>query len=89
MDSFLPFPQDEIDPLRFVASAFALGIPAMYLGRFVERTVGKKGMLTRIGVNAVVLYVVYALVPWSVTSQVTNSLVGALACAIFFNSQKW
>lgn len=74
---------------NFVFTSAMLGFPAWYLGRFVDRTVDKRGMLARIGVNTLVLWIVMILLPWEVTMNFQDTVPGAMACAIFFNSQRW
>ena len=77
------------DPVEFFVLCFALGVPAMYAGKFVERTVGDRTVLFRILVNALVLYAVFMLLPGNIVSRLISSMPGALACALFFNTQRW
>ncbi len=78
-----------LNPVEFVVLCFALGVPAMYAGKFVERTVGERNVFTRILVNALVLSSVFMLLPGDIVSHLVSSLPGALACALFFNAQRW
>lgn len=72
-----------------VATTMALGCGGWILGHAVERTVGTRGVLPRMLVNALVLYSCFMLLPWSITSHFQNTLSGLLFCAAFFNTQTW
>lgn len=69
--------------------AVGLGIVAWYAGRFVERAVGRRGMLVRLAINAAVLYSAFALLPGDVSSSFQTQLLSTLAVAAFYNSQTW
>ena len=81
--------EDPVNPLEFVATCFALAVPAMYAGKFVDRTVGDRGLFVRIFVNSLVLYSVFMLLPWDIVSNFQSTLPGVLACAIYMNTQRW
>jgi hypothetical protein len=80
---------DTENPFEFVAQSLLLGLGGWVVGRSVERTVGKRGMGVRVAINAVVLYCIFMLLPWSIVSNFQNTLPGVIACATYFNSQSW
>jgi len=83
------FTFDSANPFTFALTALAFGGSAYIMGRYVERTVGKRGIIPRILVNAAVLYAIFILLPMNIVWTTVNTLTGALACAVFFNTQKW
>jgi hypothetical protein len=80
---------DTLNLAQHTATSLTLGLGGWVLGHAVERTVGSRGMAVRVLVNALVLWSVLALLPWSIVSHFQNTLPGVIACAAFFNSQRW
>lgn len=77
----------------FVVHTMALALPMWYLGKATDRLVGRRGKLSRIVANALVLYVLYvlysSLVGVDITLELQGTLPGIVACAAFVNSQRW
>lgn len=80
---------DPVNPAAFFVKSVCLSVPAWVFGRAVDRTVGRRGMVVRIAVNAVFLWCLFALLPPGVADHVVISLPGAIAGAAFFNTQRW
>jgi|APGre2960657444_1045066.scaffolds.fasta_scaffold06630_7 hypothetical protein len=78
-----------VNPVEFVVLCFALSVPALYISKFIERTVGERNIFVRILVNALVLSAIFMLLPADIVSRLLSTLPGALACALFFNTQRW
>ena len=77
------------NPMDFVSTTMTLGFGGWILGHSIERTVGSRGIVTRLAVNALVLYSLYMLLPWSITSHLQDTLPGLVFCATYFNIQRW
>jgi hypothetical protein len=80
---------DTNDPIDFVGYTMGLGLGGWGMGNVVERSVGSRGIVFRILVNALVLYSMYVLLPQSITSHAQKTFPGIVFCAAFFNTQRW
>lgn len=77
------------NPAQFIATTCVLGFGGWLLGHSVERTVGHRGIVHRLLVNALVLYSLYILLPWSIVNHLQDTLPGLVFCATYFNIQHW
>ena len=80
---------DTTDVIQHMTTTLLLGLGAWVAGRAVDRTIGSRGMAVRLTVNGLLVYALFMLFPWRVMSHFQQTFPGVIACAAFFNSQRW
>lgn len=72
-----------------------MGLIGWTMGRAVNAAVGTRqqptaiGMLPRMLINAIVLFLFYAILPWNVVYHLQNTIPGTVFCGAFFGTQQW